>query len=333
MVIRATQFLGLQHRILTMKRVRTSLLSTGTIARVTLSQVLRDPAILIIVAMGIVLTCAAPAYAVFDLGEVRKVMIDTGLSTALLAGLLVAILGAIRALAHEVEDRTALTVLSKPVSCLVLVAGKFMGVALASGATVVSLTLLVPYVTRLVEASDDGVLAEVAPAVSVIALCALVLAGGAALLVKQARAAACWGALTMVAAGGLGLAAMGVPKLGPAAAWRWEILGAGALVVLEVAVIAAVATAAATRLGTVGTAAAAVAVLVAGHARALAAGGLLGYAGGIVPGLEALSGLEAASGGLAVGAGYVGTAALYAGAYCGAAVLVGGAMLSRREMT
>lgn len=302
------------------------------VSRVTLSQLIRDPAILISVVICLILVCSAPAYAVFHFGEVRRVMIDTGLSTALLAGLMVALLGSVRALAFEVEDRTALTLLSKPVSRLALVVGRFGGVASTSAAVSAGLCLMVPYVARVAEAGEESGAPPLTVPVGLVGVAAVLLALVAALAFRRARAAAAWIGLAAPAAVGLLLGNFDLAGLGPAEAWRWEVLWAGALIVLEVTVVVAAATAAATRLGAVGAAATVLAFVVAGHARPLAAGGF-GCLGGIVPGLEALNGLEAAAAGLSVGMGYVCWASVYAALYSAAAVLIGAAALQRREMT
>ena len=78
-------------------------------------------------------------------------------------------------------------------------------------------------------------------------------------------------------------------------------------------------------------------VMVAGHARALYGWARLAEPGaaigGVVPGLEALSGVEAAATGVEVGAGYLALAALYAALYIAAFLLVGAALLQGREAT
>ena len=312
-----------------MNRVTSTLTAVLAIARVTLAQLVRDPAILLVAAGSCALIIGAPAYAVFHFGEVRKVMVDTGLSTALLAGMLIALVGPVRALAYELEDRTALNLLSKPLGRWALVAGKYLGVAAGAAAAVVPLVLLVMYVVRVAELGADGQEGPLLVRVGVLVLAAAALAVLGCVLAPRARVLAVWLAVV-----GAGLA--GLVLLGPLGEWRLEVLSAGALVLLEVAVVAAAATTAAARFGAVGTLSAGLAVLLAGHARGLiaaaraadpAAAGL-----GVIPGLEALNGLEAAAAGEPIGVGYVALAAAYAFCYVMALLLVGAALLQEREV-
>lgn len=72
-----------------------------------------------------------PTLANFTLGEDDRQMIEVGLSLILLGGVLVGIFAASRAMSKEVEKKTTLVVLAKPVSRAVFVLGKFLGVAWA----------------------------------------------------------------------------------------------------------------------------------------------------------------------------------------------------------
>ena len=61
----------------------------------------------------------------------QRLMNNVSLSTILAMGLLVAAFGSASVLAREISDRTALTVMSKPVSRATFVLGKYVGVAAA----------------------------------------------------------------------------------------------------------------------------------------------------------------------------------------------------------
>ncbi|RKY23299.1 MAG: hypothetical protein DRP83_09450, partial [Planctomycetota bacterium] len=61
----------------------------------------------------------------------QQMLENLGLSTLLLMGLITAALSASATISREIEDKTALTVVSKPVSRAVFVLGKFAGVGLA----------------------------------------------------------------------------------------------------------------------------------------------------------------------------------------------------------
>jgi hypothetical protein len=303
------------------------------ISRVTLAQLLRDPAILLVLSGGLVLIVGAPAYAVFQFGEVRKVMVDTGLSSALLAGMLVALIGPARALAYELEDRTALSLLSKPLARWALVAGKYGGVLAAAVTAVVPLLLASLYVVRIAEAADDGAAdALTFPVVATVAAAAA-LAFLGCVLFPRSKALVVWLSVVLAASAGVFL-------IGPPEAWRREVLAAGALILLEVAVIAAAATAAAARLGAVGTLAGGLAVMLAGHARSLLGPERLADPVaailGLLPGLEAFNGIDAAaaasSADASIGLLYLALAALHALFYVLALLFIGAALLQGREV-
>src|SRR5690606_27955164 len=61
----------------------------------------------------------------------NKLLVDMGLSTLALAGLLLAAFTATGVLSNEIENKTVLTTISKPVSRPMFVLGKFAGVAAA----------------------------------------------------------------------------------------------------------------------------------------------------------------------------------------------------------
>ena len=307
----------------------------------TFKQLVRDPALLLIALAALLLIVLAPTYAVFHFDEGPKVMVDTGLSTALLAGLLVALLGPARAVAYELEDRTALTLLSKPVSRMTLVIGKYVGVLAALAVMLAPLVVAVLYVVRIVDLGEEeglsNALVEGAGAVQAAELRAIyvALAGGgcaaivAAVAVRRHRAGAAYATLMTAAL-------VGMLGGGGASGGRWSVAAAGGLIGLETAVIAAVALAAAVRLGAVGTLCAGIGVMIAGHWRALAGtaegSGLLGGLGGVVPGLEVLNALEPAAAGAPIRPVYVAWAAVYGTMYALAALQVGAALMHGREV-
>lgn len=70
----------------------------------------------------------------------QRFLVNIGLSSLLLMGIVIAAFSASTAVGKEIEDRTALTVISKPVHRYLFVLGKFAGVALAvTGAYVIML--------------------------------------------------------------------------------------------------------------------------------------------------------------------------------------------------
>ncbi|MDP7162743.1 MAG: ABC transporter permease subunit, partial [Phycisphaerae bacterium] len=61
----------------------------------------------------------------------QKMLENVGLSTLLVTGLLIAAFSAAGAIGREIEDKTTLTVISKPVGRAAFVLGKFVGLAAA----------------------------------------------------------------------------------------------------------------------------------------------------------------------------------------------------------
>lgn len=320
-----------------------------TIARVTWDQLLRDPTVFLVAGLAALLIATAPAYAVFQFYEARKVIVDTGLGTVLFAGLFLALLGPARVMGYELEDRTALTLLAKPLGRGTLLAGKYLGVLAAAAAVLAPLSLLVLYAVRWAEAAEDDAAGAFSGRLAALAGGGAVLAAAAAALWRRHRLAGALLALLLAAAAGLVLLGpdgrfrweagegwgQGWPGQQPEPGmlgWRWEVCGGAVLVGMEVAVIAAVGTAAAVRLGAAGTLGVGALAVAAGHLRELLPGGLGGWALVAVPGLEAFSGIEAAAGGAAIPVRYLLTAGLYAGLYAAAALALGAALLERREV-
>ena len=104
---------------------------TLAIVRNTFFESIRQPVMLVILlaaTMGLVLS---NSLAGFTMDDDQKMMIDMGLSTVFLCGALLAAFIATNVLNREIENMTAMTVVSKPVSRPLFVLGKFLGVSLA----------------------------------------------------------------------------------------------------------------------------------------------------------------------------------------------------------
>jgi len=103
-----------------------------TIARNTFTESIRQPIFTVLVSLGGLVLAMMPMLAAYSLesgdGD-NKMLIDLAMSTIFLTGLLLAAFTASGVLSEEVENKTVLTVVSKPVPRPVFVAGKFLGVA------------------------------------------------------------------------------------------------------------------------------------------------------------------------------------------------------------
>ncbi len=87
----------------------------------------------------------------------QQLMVSMGLSTLLVSGLFIAAFSAAGVLSREIEERTVLTVVSKPVSRPTIIAGKYLGVAGALGLAFYlgSLVLAMTVRHKVMVAADD----------------------------------------------------------------------------------------------------------------------------------------------------------------------------------
>ncbi|MEM6459133.1 MAG: hypothetical protein AAF710_07050 [Planctomycetota bacterium] len=103
-----------------------------TIAHNTFTESIRQPVftvLTLVAALGLVLNPFLAAYSMETGDGDRKLVIDMGLSMVFLTGMLLAAFSATSVLTREIEQKTVLTVVSKPVARPVFVVGKFLGVA------------------------------------------------------------------------------------------------------------------------------------------------------------------------------------------------------------
>lgn len=103
-------------------------MSILTIARNSFLESIRQPVYVVVLLGGILAMVLNVNLAAFSLGQDDKLLVDLGLSTLFLAGLLLAAFTASSVMAKEIENKTVLTVISKPVSRWALVMGKYLGV-------------------------------------------------------------------------------------------------------------------------------------------------------------------------------------------------------------
>jgi ABC-2 type transport system permease protein len=102
---------------------------TLTISRNTFTEAIRQP-IYIILLLGVILVLIlGAAWAAYTLDDDNKLLLDTGLSMVLAASGAMAALLASGVLAREIDNKTVLTVISKPIGRPAFVLGKFLGVA------------------------------------------------------------------------------------------------------------------------------------------------------------------------------------------------------------
>jgi ABC-type transport system involved in multi-copper enzyme maturation permease subunit len=106
-------------------------MKTLTIALATAKQAVRKPAFLVLSAFASFLLIGTIYVPYFTLGEDIKMYKDTGLTMISFFSLLLALLTASSEVAEEIEGRTAITLLSKPINRRQFILGKFLGIELA----------------------------------------------------------------------------------------------------------------------------------------------------------------------------------------------------------
>ncbi|MFA5554584.1 MAG: ABC-2 transporter permease [Phycisphaerae bacterium] len=100
-----------------------------TIIRNTFTETIRQPVYGVIIAAALLLLAIGPHLTMYTMEDDNKLLREVGLSTLFLASLFISIFAASGAVGHEIENKTILTVLSKPVQRPVFILAKFFGVA------------------------------------------------------------------------------------------------------------------------------------------------------------------------------------------------------------
>jgi ABC-type transport system involved in multi-copper enzyme maturation permease subunit len=101
---------------------------TGVIARATTMEATRQPLFILLMVLGISLMLVLAFLPYLTFGEDIKMFKDGGLSTILISGILLAVWTASTSISQEIEGRTAMTLLSKPVNRRQFVVGKYLGI-------------------------------------------------------------------------------------------------------------------------------------------------------------------------------------------------------------
>ena len=125
-----------------------------TIAKNTFTESIRQPVFLVLIVAGLIfLGFIDPSVSAYSMqvdiqqGD-TKILIDTGFGTIFIIGLLLAAFTATHMLSRELENKTVLTVVSKPIARPVFVVGKYLGVAAAIAVAYLLLTLIFLFTIR-----------------------------------------------------------------------------------------------------------------------------------------------------------------------------------------
>lgn len=110
----------------------------GIIARATAKEAVRQPIYSLLLALAMTMLVLNTFIPYFSLGDDVKMLEICGLATLLICGMLLAIWTSSISIADEIEGKTAMTLLSKPINRRQFIVGKYVGIQTAV------LALLVP---------------------------------------------------------------------------------------------------------------------------------------------------------------------------------------------
>ena len=102
-----------------------------SIAKNTFIETIRQPVYAVIIAAAVFLFFLSPSLTMYTMEDDNKLLRELGLSTLFIAGLFIATFSAAAAITEEIETKTILTTLSKPIPRYIFILGKFIGVIAA----------------------------------------------------------------------------------------------------------------------------------------------------------------------------------------------------------
>jgi len=100
----------------------------GIIARATTKEALRQPVYLLLLVIALLILVINTFLPFFSFGDDVKMLKDCGLATILVSSMLLAIWTSSTSISEEIEGKTAMTLLSKPINRRHFVVGKYVGI-------------------------------------------------------------------------------------------------------------------------------------------------------------------------------------------------------------
>ncbi len=127
------------------------------IFRNTLIESIRQPIYIVLIGLGILALVFNLSLSSYSMDDDNKMLLDMGMATIFLMGLLISAFIATSVLSREIEDRTVLTVVSKPVGRPLFVFGKYLGVttAILIAATILAVTFLLTIRHEVLQRAAD----------------------------------------------------------------------------------------------------------------------------------------------------------------------------------
>lgn len=119
------------------------------IASNTFVETIRQPVFCLILLIAGYLIGFSPCLAMFTMLENLKLVQDMGLATLFLAGLALAVFSSYTVVTQEIEKRTVLTLMAKPVGRVDFVFGKFLGIAAGIAVAAYLLTTILLFTLRV----------------------------------------------------------------------------------------------------------------------------------------------------------------------------------------
>lgn len=104
---------------------------SGIIARAAAKEAIRQPVFPLLMAVSVMMLVLNTFIPFFSLGDDVKMLEICGLATMLICGMLLAVWTASMSIADEIEGKTAMTLLSKPINRRQFIVGKFVGIQTA----------------------------------------------------------------------------------------------------------------------------------------------------------------------------------------------------------
>jgi hypothetical protein len=131
-ILTSTATVGLLCVVLPVIVIRLVWYFTGsparTIARATTTEAVRQPVFILMIVLGTIINVLNMYIPFFTLGDDVKMLKDCGLATLLITGLILAVWTASTSIAEEIEGKTAMTLLSKPINRRQFILGKYIGI-------------------------------------------------------------------------------------------------------------------------------------------------------------------------------------------------------------
>lgn len=315
-----------------------------SIARNTFTETIRQPIYGVLLLATIFLLILNIFLAGFTLEEDDKLLMDLGLCTILISGLFLAAFSATGVLTREIENKTAMTIISKPVNRPVFLLGKYAGLILAQFLAfyICFLVYLLTMHHQVLEASADpwdwpAIIFGLGGMIL-----GLVLAAGANFFYGKEFSSTALALGTPLLTIGTFITSFFDREFNPTAFgqgyFHVELVMSAILIMLALAVVAAVALAVSTRLGQVMTLLACTIVLIGGFLSDWLLGqyqdesAIAKFLYHVVPNINFFWVVDAAAAGIRIPISYLAYASGYAFLLVVAILSVGIALFQRREI-